>query len=168
MASRLVRTRRLAPALVPGIGPERGNDHATKRRAQVPGLNLAIVALFAIAGCGDGRPGTVPVSGTVTYQGKPVAEAQVVFMAEGARPASAVTDAEGRFTLSTFAPDDGAVAGEHRVTVSRWEKANPADTSLYPEMKSVLPVKYSNPAETPLSRTVEPGPGHDFVLEITD
>ena len=76
---------------------------------------LAGVCLLALPGCGDGRPKTIQVTGTVTYRGKPVQGAHVTFTPQGNRSASGETDAEGRFTLLSFAPGDGAVAGEHVV-----------------------------------------------------
>lgn len=129
---------------------------------------VATVCLLLAAGCGDGRPDTVPATGTVTYHEQPVADAQVVFMAEGARPASAKTDAAGKFVLGTFVPGDGAVVGEHRVTIAKSEKANPNDDSPYPEMKSVIPSRYSNPASSPLTATVKPGDPNDFQFDLTD
>lgn len=67
-----------------------------------------------------GRPETYPVTGKVTYKEQPVAGASVAFLAPGA-PTFAVgkTDDAGNFTLTTFEPDDGAVAGNHVVTVKK-------------------------------------------------
>jgi hypothetical protein len=81
---------------------------------------LALVFYAASTGCSgrSGRPETVPVRGIVTYQGKPVAGASVAFLAPGApAPASGTTNAAGKFQLSTFASNDGAVVGKHVVTV---------------------------------------------------
>ena len=45
--------------------------------------------------------------------------ASVLFTPEaGGRPADGVTDKEGKFTLQTHEPGDGAVAGKHKVAVS--------------------------------------------------
>ncbi len=41
--------------------------------------------------------------------------------------ASGTTDAQGKFRLTTFENSDGAVLGEHKVTVSK-AQANPAMT----------------------------------------
>ena len=70
-----------------------------------------------LVGCGPGSD-TVPVSGIVTYQGQPLAEVEVTFFPEEGRPASGVTNASGRYTLSTFASNDGAIPGEHRVVIT--------------------------------------------------
>jgi hypothetical protein len=88
-----------------------------------PAQLLFVVVCFAWTGCSGqpGRPETYPVSGTVTYRGKPVADATVTFLAPGApRLASGETDASGRFRLTTFEPDDGAIPGTHVVAVKKY------------------------------------------------
>jgi len=86
-----------------------------------------LVVLTVMPGCGKGpKLPTLPVTGTVTYKGQGVADAHVDFIpvdnASG-KPATGVTDAQGRFTLqthvggSTFA--NGALAGNYIVTVKQ-------------------------------------------------
>jgi hypothetical protein len=85
--------------------------------------SLALGACWLLGGCtgAPDRPATVPVRGSVSYQGKPVAGAAVAFLAKGApRPAIGTTDAQGNFRLTTFTADDGAVPGEHLVTVEKF------------------------------------------------
>jgi hypothetical protein len=80
------------------------------------------LALFVLAtGCEQSnRPATHPVRGTIVYRGKPVAGASVAFLAPGApRLAVGTTDDAGRFSLTTYEPDDGAVLGTHVVTVQK-------------------------------------------------
>ncbi len=74
-------------------------------------------SLLLLVGCGDGEtgPATVPVSGTLTLDGEPVAGAEVTFVHE-TFAAFAETDSEGRFELVP-----GAVVGENKVVVSKWE-----------------------------------------------
>src|SRR5690606_27270537 len=82
------------------------------------GLLLA-VGLLMLVGCGQsGGEKTYQVTGIVTFQGKPVKEAAVSFIPEKGRPASGVTDAEGKFELSTFGSMDGAIAGGHKVIIA--------------------------------------------------
>ncbi|MCC9604717.1 DUF4198 domain-containing protein [Blastopirellula sp. JC732] len=67
-----------------------------------------------------------PVEGRVEFNGKPVADVYVQLMpiktaGSSDRPgkvAGGATDAEGKFTLSTYESGDGAIPGTHRVTVS--------------------------------------------------
>lgn len=63
-------------------------------------------------------PKLVPVTGVVLLDGKPVANAAVLFIPPEGRPAEGTTDAEGKFTLQTFQPGDGALVGLHDVTVT--------------------------------------------------
>ena len=78
--------------------------------------------LLAVAGCGDAN--FVPVSGVVTFDGKPYGKAAVSFQPVGdkdnpnpGRGSSAYTDENGRFSL--FSDDnDGAVVGKHVVRIT--------------------------------------------------
>jgi hypothetical protein len=66
------------------------------------------------------RPKTHPVTGEVIYKGRPLADAVVHFNNPAAgRSALGTTDSSGRFSLMTFVPEDGAVAGTHQVTISK-------------------------------------------------
>lgn len=83
---------------------------------------LALVIGASLLGCTgrSNRLPTVPVSGTVVYRGQPVENASVAFLAPGApSPAFGTTDDAGRFRLTTFEPDDGAIVGRHVVTVRK-------------------------------------------------
>ncbi len=89
-------------------------------------MRLALLA-STVSGCGGAdRYQTVPVSGVVTCQGKPVANGAVSFTPlpeegrdEGkpGRMALGITDAEGRFRLTTYVENDGAIVGRHSVSV---------------------------------------------------
>lgn len=75
--------------------------------------------MAAVVGCGSGGPALVPVTGVLTYKGKPVANAGLRFLPEAGRPSSGQTDEEGRFTLSYDREHEGAVMGKHKVWVTR-------------------------------------------------
>ena len=92
---------------------------------------VLFVALLG-AGCG-GRPAspkTVPVSGKITLDGKPLANADVSFTplenkVEGQPPfaSSGKTDEQGNYTLKLdIDGKDGAVPGSHRVRVSIFDR----------------------------------------------
>ncbi len=74
---------------------------------------------FAV-GCG-GPPKTYLVHGTIVFpDGKPLTRGTVEFEAMNqtkAITASAEVAKDGSFQLGTFAANDGAIAGEHRVAV---------------------------------------------------
>ena len=97
---------------------------AMKSLLRMQRLTLCLGLPLLIAGCGEKTVPLYPVTGTVLYQGKPAASAQVVF--HDKRPAAAIhnlpiprarTNEEGKFLLSSYKPDDGAPAGEYAVTV---------------------------------------------------
>lgn len=94
---------------------------ALRTRSLVP---LSLLALTTALGCGGtsiSPPKTVPTSGTVLFKGKPAAGVTVKFLPQfdmGSidwRP-DAVTDKDGKFTLSTGAHGNGAPPGEYKVT----------------------------------------------------
>jgi hypothetical protein len=136
------------------------------------------VALFTgfIAGCSSSS-GTAPVSGRVTYQGKPVPNAHVSFTpAEGtSRAAEGLTDAGGEFTLRTFTTNDGALVGKYRISVI----ARGPDRPLKPgEVGSgmpgetmpgdpIIPTKYFAPDTSGLTYEVKRGRNH-VELELKD
>lgn len=84
---------------------------------------IAAIVLCA-TGCGDGRPELVPVSGQVLIDGEPLKFGSIRFVPTGARSSSAELDEEGRFTLTCYEDNDGAVIGRHRVSVSAGETLN--------------------------------------------
>ncbi len=110
---------------------------------------------------------SVPASGVVTYNGKPLSQHQVVLMPEGGqRPAVGVTDADGKFILGTNEAGDGAPPGVCKVAIG-WvgpEVAgelvdqsaidNPAEMPV-PEVQ--IPARYSNAETSGLTVTVPEG-----------
>jgi hypothetical protein len=114
-------------------------------RVKGAGLGLlpyAAIGLAFTTGCGDSIR-MAPVSGAVTVGGQPLPKAGVTFTPiKGGRPAWATTDDQGRFELTTFQAGDGALVGEHIVTVAEPDTDAPivpknADAevaSLYAEM----------------------------------
>lgn len=156
----------------------------TTSRCLTPLFGLAVAA--SLAGCGGvSYPATVPVEGTVLYKGAPVEGANVSFNTEKApRSGYAVTDAEGKFHISTFGSRDGAIPGEHVVTVSKaGEQPTATDNSQPPKpedmmkmyqankdkkVENKLPVKYSKLETSPLKVTVAEGVPNNFNLELTD
>jgi hypothetical protein len=59
--------------------------------------------------------------GVVTFKGKPLENARVAFHLIDADAVFSygVTDAEGKFRMSTNGVNDGAIVGKHKVTISK-------------------------------------------------
>jgi hypothetical protein len=93
-------------------------------RVLLPGFAAMLVAA---AGCGD-RRGPLPVSGTVTLDGKLVEGATVTFHTVGndkeGKPATGETDKTGTFRLRT-GNDDGVRPGEYKVVIIKNVLADP-------------------------------------------
>ena len=104
---------------------------------------LFLLALLALAGCG--RADIVPVKGTATRGGQPVANIILWFSPEEGRPSWAQTDAEGKFELEYSREYKGAKVGKHRVTVNYDPRpADPGEEHLYVTGQKPRP---SRPAE---------------------
>ncbi len=81
-------------------------------------IALAGMAIaFSASGCGGATP--VPTKGVVLLDGKPLAQANVLFIAQepGGKHATGYTDASGAFDLTTDRLKDGALPGTYKVTV---------------------------------------------------
>lgn len=83
-----------------------------------PAVCMTLVALAALSlGCGRKGSRPVPVSGTVTVDGKPLAGGSIMVAPEKGRAAGGLIGPDGRFKLSTWQPSDGVAPGTHRVEV---------------------------------------------------
>ncbi len=125
------------------------------------GAGLALVASVSLAGCGSGGPVMGRVSGTVSYQGKPIPKGSITFVpTDGTRPSATGTIENGAYTLQTTEPGDGAVVGGYKVAVSDID-ANALNTAL-PGMpvqapKSAIPKKYGDANASGLTADVQSG-----------
>jgi len=154
---------------------------------------IVVIVAVGLSGCGssDGHPDRVDAGGTVTYNDEPVAGAQVVFRVKGGHAATAVTDEDGQFILSTFGQQDGAIPGEHTATVVKTTKVELDDPSSdpgnsntmeeamtasakaaaqgdAPTTKSLIPARYGNPETSELKFTVSATDTNDFDIKLTD
>jgi hypothetical protein len=109
----------------------------------------------------------------VTYQGQPVAGASVAFIPQQGRPASGMTDASGKFTLSTFDTGDGALLGSHKVMITE----APSDNEPMPgepgwdkwkKPKQRFPTKYSDANRSGLTAEVKAGEANEFTFDMTN
>lgn len=118
----------------------------------------ATLALMAL-GCGSGSefPETLPVSGKVTYKGQPVPKGTITFQPDQGQVATAPIQPDGSYQLSTFAPNDGALPGHHKVMVLANDGADnmmPGSSPGYKTPKDLVPKKYSSLATSGLAADV--------------
>lgn len=115
-----------------------------------------LIAALLVAGCGGGR--TAPVEGQVKFKdGSDVsvlAGYEVSFSPEaGKASATGQLDAAGKFQLSTFGNNDGAMPGKYRVAVS---PPLPTDPDK-PPPKAAIPDRYKDFQTSQLTAEVKPG-----------
>ncbi len=152
---------------------------------------LAFAAITAsgfviTVGCGDdtGLPARYPVTGTVTYNGKPIEKGQINFIAPAK---SELRDANGfiengKYFLTTAKQADGAIPGDYGVIVTAIEVD---DTKIMDTVKKyggggrqsdiakatakgklLVPAKYRLPETSGLKANVKPAPNKlDFDLK---
>lgn len=84
----------------------------------------------ATIGCSSGpddKPDMGQVTGTVTMDGQPLADATVVFSPENGRPASGKTDASGKYELIYIRDEKGCKIGKCKVSISTLVEAAEAE-----------------------------------------
>lgn len=137
---------------------------------------VMVAGAFAglILGCGPSSPAVKPVTGIVTLDGKPVADAEVGFspLIPG-QGLSAVgkTGADGSFVLNAQGarPGRGTAVGEYAVTVRKYEAPSSAQSSSdesNENLKPLVPRKYMDKSTSPLKATVSSGE-NSFQFELT-
>lgn len=150
-------------------------------------LAVSMLACLCLGGCGA-RSTRVPVSGVVTLDGNPLAEAAVTFMPQAAGTLGvAVTDEGGRFVLREAGIRPGIAPGEYEVAIYKADgpplpavETTPASqiadpttfNTLAPQPsdqkppKFIVPERYGSPKTSELRATVT-GPITDLVFALT-
>jgi len=129
-------------------------------------LFAAVLVTACVVGCSKSE--MTPVTGVLTLNGQPVADAEVAFNPKTVgRLAIGRTDSTGHFKLSTGAPDDGAVPGEYTVTLFEYYPPDKPPKMSSGPLPSRFAVKYSDPSTSPLSAKVERGAKNEFTFEAT-
>ena len=127
----------------------------------------SVVILLAAVGCW--QPTMAKVSGTVTWQGKPVPDAIVQFVHKNRPGAAGRTDAAGRFSLNTLKPGDGAYFGSFRVAIEPFVPVSDDPDKPPPPAppRPDIPDRYRTVDKTPLTAEVVAGKKNviDFKLD---
>lgn len=121
-----------------------------------------VLSVFCLAGCGGPEhPDVGRVSGVVTLDGQPLAEATVMFQPTNGRASIATTDSAGKYALLYLDGVPGAMLGAHKVII-RTEV--PGEDGRPPIVKEKLPKRYHD--QTELKAEVKPG-ANTFDYELT-
>lgn len=136
------------------------------------GLFMASGCLFSI-GCGSGAAEGGQVTGIVTLDGQPVANAKVTFYKSDDKTGTmdvivAMTDAMGKYSLFGDDPSyRGTPVGEYKVTVYKLvpiknaklpEDADPEQIEASGQGRNILPTQTANLQTTTITATVKDGP----------
>jgi len=144
-------------------------------RLAVASAFCCAVAAVVLAGCGQDGPERAVVSGTVTYQGKPLEEGQIRFLpVKGTEaPVSGGAIRKGEYRVDA---KGGVPVGTHRIEIIAYRvppesleilKTLPPDATEteMPPREQYIPAKYN--ADSELEITIPPGSGairRDFQL----
>jgi hypothetical protein len=123
-----------------------------------PSVIFPFLLLVLLLGCGGGGPQVAPVTGTVTLDGRPLPNAEVMFVPEGGgRASTARTVDGGQYELLFKRGQNGALVGPHtvRIWVSHEVVRNPP--KIAPRYDS----------ESELRREVKAGEDNVFDFDVT-
>ena len=146
-----------------------------------PGVLALVVALaLLLPGCAKQefqniRQPTHAVQGQVTLDGKPVANATIVFKPVDAtkfkwrEQPQAKSDAEGRFTVFTYEANDGAPAGEYRVGIAVLGGGDDegGDQVRRDTSAAKVPARYADASTSGITTTVEAKPNTLPTFELS-
>ena len=119
----------------------------------------------AAAGCGGTveGPSTVPVSGVLKVDGKPVSQGTVHFHPEKGRPAMGIVK-DGQFTLTTYTQGDGGIAGKNLIAIEVAEEVATKGGDTF--SKSLIAPKFANPDESGVEINIPPEGFKDLEIDV--
>jgi hypothetical protein len=120
---------------------------------------LTLFVVFSINGCGDKLPQRVPVSGHVTFDGKPLETGSLFILTPGQRSSYAKIGPGGKFSVTTFTENDGLMTGKHQIAVICKEDVNSTT------MKWLIPKKYADVSTSGLEIDIT-GPNNDVKIDL--
>lgn len=121
--------------------------------------SLLLAGLAGCTGGVDDMPDIAEVYGTVTLDDEPLPDATVHFQPEEGRPSYGRTNAEGYYELYYKPGQEGAMIGEHTVSIRTYQEGSPGE----PEIPEKVPAQFN--ARTELTRNVASG-GNEFNFEL--
>jgi len=103
---------------------------------------LTASVILVITSCGgtdDGLGRRFPVSGTVTYNGKPLEKGSISFVADDPKGVGASGAIEnGSYAMSTGGNSDGARAGKYKVTITAKEDSSAKAKAEFEKARGAL------------------------------
>jgi hypothetical protein len=128
-------------------------------------LVITLIGLLLLSGCGKGdRLETAKVKGIVTLNGKVVERGVVSFSPQAGRGGRGLIRPDGTYELTTYVPNDGAILGKHRVSVT----ATTPRKSVDEEPEYIVPPRFGEPATSGLEYVVTPSGENRFDITLLD
>ncbi|NLY01575.1 MAG: hypothetical protein GXY83_36265 [Rhodopirellula sp.] len=130
------------------------------------GLILLLVGSLVLAGCGgSGGPSTYGVSGTVTFDGKPLPEGDIIFRdPAGQSPSAAGRITDGKYAFESTAGKKDVIIKAVGEVPGKFDESNPGEK--VPVVEQYLPDRYND--KTTLSAEVTDSAGaNTFDFELT-
>ncbi len=140
---------------------------------------ITLLILTGLAGCGSGDPNDsaplVPVTGTITRNGKPMADARVTFLPDKGNkyntPGVDTTGPEGNYKLK-FNSGSGVSVGKYKVSVE--PSLAPPGADKMPDAFKNDPLMWQmaheakNPGKKARGGTSEAGSKSEFEADVSD
>ena len=154
------------------LGPGRDRPRAAGRWFARVAVPLALAAGPLACAPAEARKSVVPARGEVSFEGRPVARALVVFHptddpVPNALDPRAVVEPDGTFAVSTHDARDGAPPGRYAVTVHDLKAGPTPDGGPPSPAVGRLPARYADPARSGLAAEVRPAAPNSFSFRLT-
>src|SRR5262245_48633374 len=147
------------------------------RGTMQPHLVIRAALFLGLAGAIGCSGGTASVTGTVTFDGKPVTTGSVIFYSDSGRVDSGLLDADGKYSVprapvgvvkvavkssmgtkavgGRAAPPSGPPGGKGKQKKASSEEGKPPPETTV--VKSLIPERYSDPEQSGLIYTIKSG-----------
>ncbi len=120
---------------------------------RVEGFALCLIVCTALAGCGN-RPGDV--TGTVTFDGAPVADGALLFVKDGGTAKEGAVIRDGRFQTKLPPGKYMIEVNAQKVVGKRTQKGFDGKDEEIELKDEMIPERYNS--KTELSEEIKPGP----------
>ena len=132
---------------------------------------FAILVTVLAAGCGESRVPVYPVSGKISFQGRPPVGAQVVLHpVDHTEPSDiapiGIVQGDGSFHITAYEPDDGAPIGHYVATVQWFKIVSDANGGGGGRGPNVLPKEYASARTSPIKVQVTENGAEIPAIEI--
>ncbi len=128
---------------------------------------LILPLITLLVGCGD-NGGRVPVTGVVTFDGKPLEDGNITFGGDqGAAGIGKIVN--GSFSLSETGNETGVLPGNYTVIIGSWfeERGTVMANGAFSPGKTRIPLIYLEPDQSGLVAEVKQGTKNHFTFELT-